>query len=188
MPKRLDGCILRGYMNGAYLRELREANGRKASWVAKRAGYKQPHYSKIEAKDSISVEEFVAVLKAMDLKPGDHLENSIEDVKPVLPLVEVLKRFTPRAHERVRELLNAAAAMLEENLLAATAQSIVRDVGYGAGVQQGYSSGQNSQTDKPREPVATDGGGKSEERSDASQREAARQRQATEKRRERKRR
>lgn len=114
-------------MRGAYLRELREARGLKAAWVAERAGYSQPHYSKIEAKESIRVEEFVAIMRAMDLRAGDHLENSIEEVKPLMPLVEVLKRFSPNAHERVRQLLTVAASMLEENMLMATAQALVHE-------------------------------------------------------------
>lgn len=114
-------------MKGRYLRDLREERGLKAAWVADRAGYAQPHYSKIEAKESISVEEFRRVMAAMDLKAGDHLENSLEDVRPLLPIVEVLKRFTPRAHERVRKMLEEAAGMLEDNLIESQLVAGIRD-------------------------------------------------------------
>lgn len=104
-------------MRGSVLRELRESRGLKAAWVAERAGYDQPHYSKIEAKESIRVEEFERITRAMDIRPGDLLDNSIEDVKPLLPLVGELKRFDPSDHPYLREILRNAALMLEQRFV-----------------------------------------------------------------------
>lgn len=137
-------------MKGSFLRALREERGHTATWVAQRAGYKQQHYSKIEGKESVTVEELENIARAMDLRPGDLIENSCGEMRSILPLVETIRRFPAAVIPHVSGVLEEMAAM-------ASAQGIVRDVHHSARVDANqynpYPSGTKS-SDKPPAEVA----------------------------------
>lgn len=114
-------------MRGSFLRELRVARGHTGAWVAARAGYSQPTYSKIESKKDISVEEFERVMSAMGLRAGDYLDNSNEEIRPLLPIVAQLQKFSPNVLPRVSRMLEEMALAFEENLLNT---SVLREVAH----------------------------------------------------------
>lgn len=98
-------------MSGDFLRRIREERGLKAKYVAGRAGYSPSHLSKIEAKTDISVEEFDRVIRAMDLKPGDYLDNSVGELAPYLAILEDLRRLGPAAVPHLRSMLQQVEAI-----------------------------------------------------------------------------
>ena len=106
---------------GSELRGLRKARGLQASFVAERAGFTAQHFSKIERKKDLSVDEFVRFTKAMDLLPGDLLENSLGDMAPLLPLVEKLKRFNSSQLAGVADALDLLASFAASSTEAPTA-------------------------------------------------------------------
>jgi transcriptional regulator with XRE-family HTH domain len=139
-------------IDGAYLKSLRKSRGMQAEAVATRAGLTKQQYSNIEnGKRAIEVNEYVAIMGAMDYKAGDHLPNAMgDDVATYLPLVEQLRRFSPEALPRIHEMLKLHALMLEENLLRAQSETSVGSQAYNRSVK----------TDTYSEPFGVrDGGG-----------------------------
>ena len=94
----------------------------QAQAVASRAGMTKQQYSNLEAgRRMIEVNEYVAIMEALNHKAGDHLPNSMgSDVSTYLPIIEQLRQFTPNALPRVQEMLRAAALMLEEAIPSAS--------------------------------------------------------------------
>lgn len=101
-------------MSGAELRKLREDRGVKAAWLAERMGLRhRQQINKIEGKKDVSVDEFVSYTKALDLMPGDLLENSAGDIEPYLPLLKELSRFHPDEMTDILGMLRTTLGMLE---------------------------------------------------------------------------
>lgn len=111
-------------MRGQQLRELREQRGVRAAWVAERMGLKhRQQINKIENKKDVSVDEFVAYLSALDIKPGDYLDNSMRDVAPFLPIVEKLRSLHPAVLEEATSLLTSLQ-QLSATLYAAEGRAV----------------------------------------------------------------
>lgn len=96
---------------------MREQRGIKAAWVAKRLGLKhRQQVNKLESKKDVSVDEFIAYVKALDMKPGDLLENSVgiitaEDQQ----ILEVLRSLTPAVRKRTLRIVVEVAGIQEDS-------------------------------------------------------------------------
>lgn len=79
----------------------------KASWVAQRLGLKhRQQITKIEQKKDVSVSEFVAYVTALDLRPGDLLENSAGLITPeIRSILDRVKQIPAQLLPRVEAIV-----------------------------------------------------------------------------------
>lgn len=100
-------------MKGSRLREIRLSKGLQAKFVAERAGFTTSHFAKIEAKDDITVDEFERIMRAMDLKPGDVLENSLGDLSHLMDVVALLRAFPRDSGPALKTIVEGAYGLLK---------------------------------------------------------------------------
>jgi transcriptional regulator with XRE-family HTH domain len=84
-------------------------------------GVHRQQINKIENKKDVSVDELTAYAHALDLRPGDLLENSLGDLRPILPLVEQLRKFHPDALPRVAAMLSSLQDFVADTWIMETA-------------------------------------------------------------------
>jgi hypothetical protein len=95
--------------------------GSSRSFVASKAGFTSSHFAKILRKDDISTDELERISRAIGHLPGDLLENSLGDLRPILPLVEQLKKFHPDALPRVAAMLSSLQDFVADTWITETA-------------------------------------------------------------------
>lgn len=98
-------------LQGSELKRLIDAGGYKYRVVADRAGLKGAHLSKILRKADVSTDELERIARAINIKPGDLLENSCGETRSILPLVEMLREFDTEAIPHVMTVLESLRAL-----------------------------------------------------------------------------
>lgn len=79
-------------MTGSDLRKLRESAGLSQSEVARRAKLTRSALSRIESGErGLDVAEYVAIMRAMELMPGDYLLNSGRVTPDLMPYVDAIR-------------------------------------------------------------------------------------------------
>lgn len=122
-------------VTGAHLRELRLERGMQAKVVADRAGLTKQQFSAIEAGTrSIEVNEYVAIMAAMNYRAGDYLPNSMgDDVAAYLPLLEQVRKMPAAALPRIRAMLGEMAMAFAEVMVGGSIEAASRRQGGSAG-------------------------------------------------------
>lgn len=112
-------------ISGEQVRQLRESRGLQQKFVADAAGLSKQQLSQIESgKRQIEVNEYVAIMTAMNYKAGDFLPNSLgDDVAQFLPHIEQLRRIDASELPAIREQLEHVANMLARVAARAQAES-----------------------------------------------------------------
>lgn len=99
-------------MHGRELQQLVDASGIKTQALYERAGLNRSHLYKILQKESVSVEEFVRITKAIGLKPGDLLENSVGQLEP--DVIHIAKKLNGMKESTRARALRIVAALVDE--------------------------------------------------------------------------
>lgn len=99
-------------MTGQRLREIREAKGLKQNFVADRAGLTKQQLSRIETGvRDITLNEFVAIARAMGEEPGDLLPSTGGVAMDLRPLVELLSELSTSSRRRAAIILEQLAEL-----------------------------------------------------------------------------
>lgn len=93
-------------MYGRVLKQIREAQGRSQSEVARSAGISPAQLARLESHQrGLYLEDFIRIAEVLGEKPGNLLPNDLGDIAHLKPLINRLLTVDPSVMPRVAAIV-----------------------------------------------------------------------------------